>query len=178
LSDLADRATDIESQWEGVEKDIADGTLQPGAFDGDAGGERITGVAAGIADSDGVNVGQMTDMLADAVEQAQKYTDQQAATFNSSLQNFKGEVGQRFKRQNERLDRIGAMNAASTHMAINAAGAATTRGRGAVGVGAQKGKSAVSIGYARPIGERTHLSIGGSFSGPEKSAGIGLSVSL
>lgn len=178
LGDLSDRADDLASQWDGVEKGIADGTLQPGHFDGDAGGKVISGVAPGIADTDGVNVGQMTDMLANAVQQAQNYTDQQAAAFSGSLNSFKQEVDQRFKKQDERLDRIGAMNAASTHMVINASGATTTSGRAAIGAGMQNGKGAVALGYARPIGERTSVSIGGTFSGPEKQAGVGVSVSL
>ncbi len=70
------------------------------------------------------------------------------------------------------------MSAASTQMAINAAGVTSSAGRIAVGAGVQSGERALSVGYATQLGERTRMSIGGAFSGSENSAGIGFGVDL
>ena len=63
-------------------------------------------------------------------------------------------------------------------MAINAAGATSSRGRLAVGAGVQGGQSALSLGYATQVGDRSHISVGGAFSGSENSAGVGFGVDL
>lgn len=64
-------------------------------------------------------------------------------------------------------------------MAINAGGARNPRGRLAAGVGFQDGEQVLSVGYARPLGRRGgRISLGGAFSGSERSAGIGFGVDL
>jgi autotransporter adhesin len=178
LGDLSGRAEDLEKQWADIEKDIADGTVSPGHFDGDAGGDRIGNVAPGIADTDGVNVGQLKELMDDAIKQAQGHTDRQADAFDRSLESYRKELRQRFKQQDKRIDRVGAMGAASTHMAINATVVPGYAGQAALGVGAQNGKSAVSMGYAMPVGKSASFSVGGTFSGSERSSGVGLNISL
>ena len=64
------------------------------------------------------------------------------------------------------------MQTAMAQMTASAAGIRTLN-RMAVGVGAQNGKTALSIGYQRAIGERAAFTIGGAFSGDERSAGVG-----
>jgi hypothetical protein len=87
-------------------------------------------------------------------------------------------VDRRFSEQDRRLDRMGAMSSAMLNMAINAAGSRSPRGRVAVGAGWQNGENALSVGYSKPIGERASFSIGGAFSGDEKSAGVGFGIDL
>ncbi|TWG87631.1 YadA-like protein, partial [Luteimonas sp. J16] len=88
------------------------------------------------------------------------------------------DVDRRLHRQDRRIDRQGAMASAMLNMAINAAGTQSTRGRVAVGAGWQGGEAALSVGYGRRIGKTASFSIGGAFSGSEKSAGIGFGVDL
>ena len=40
------------------------------------------------------------------------------------------------------------------------------------------GEQAVSVGWARPIGSRGSISLGGAFSGSDSSAGIGFGLDL
>ena len=40
------------------------------------------------------------------------------------------------------------------------------------------GENALSVGYSKPIGDRASFSIGGAFSGDEKSAGVGFGIDL
>ena len=42
-----------------------------------------------------------------------------------------------------------------------------------VGVGYQGGEKALSVGYQRAVSDRLALTLGGTFSGGEKAAGIG-----
>ena len=77
-----------------------------------------------------------------------------------------------------RINRSGAMNAAMVQMGMNAAGSRSPRGRVAVGVGFQEGEKALAVGYAKAIGERASISFGASFSGDEKSAGVGFGIDL
>lgn len=74
-----------------------------------------------------------------------------------------------------RIDRQGAISSAMLNMAINAAG---SRSRVAVGAGFQNVEQALSVGYGRRIGERGSFSVGGAFSGSERSAGIGAGFDL
>jgi hypothetical protein len=72
---------------------------------------------------------------------------------------------------------MGAISAANTQMAINAAGA-TGNGRLAMGVGFQNAKTAMAVGYATQVSDRTRLSIGAAFSGSQNSLGAGIGVDL
>ena len=109
---------------------------------------------------------------------AKAYADFQVKALEDDFNAFRGDVDRRFSEQDRRLDRMGAMSSAMLNMAINAAGSRSPRGRVAVGAGWQNGENALSVGYSKPIGERASFSIGGAFSGDEKSAGVGFGIDL
>jgi len=118
---------------------------------GSQGNERVvSNVAAGTRPTDAVNLGQMEDRFAAERDWANG----------------------RFQAVDARMDRMGAMNAAMVNMAVSAAGVRTTHRVGA-GVGFQNGKSALSVGYQQALSERATITLGGSFSGSEASAGFG-----
>lgn len=118
---------------------------------GSEGHERVvSNVAAGTRRTDAVNLGQMEDRFAAERDWANG----------------------RFQAVDKRMDRMGAMNAAMMNMAVSAAGVHTENRVGA-GVGFQNGKSALSVGYQRALSDRATLTVGGSFSGSEASAGFG-----
>jgi len=124
---------------------------------GSEGNERqIANVAAGTHRTDAANWGQVQDAVNDVKDWA----------------------SQKFHQVDKRIHRMGAMSAASTQMAINAAGATTKAGRLSMGVGMQGGQKAMAIGYGKRIGERMSFSIGGSFSGSESQIGAGFGVDL
>ena len=125
---------------------------------------------------------EYTDNTAtETLSAANTYTDQRFAEITGladSFDSFRGEVDRRFTQQDRRIDRQGSMSSAMLNMAINAAGSQSPRGRIAAGVGFQGGERALSVGYAKRIGARASFSLGGAFSGSEKSAGIGFGVDL
>ena len=86
------------------------------------------------------------------------------------------DVENRFVKQDQRIDRMGAMGGALTGMAMNASGL-SGRNRMAVGVGAQGGRQAWALGYQRALGDRASVSLGAAFSGSEStvSGGAGFS---
>src|SRR5690606_13514925 len=138
-----------------------------------AGNERqIANVAAGTADTDAANVGQVNTVAAQTLSSANAYTDQQFAVWNDNFEAFRGDVERRFHDVDRRLDRQGAMGAAMLNMATSAAGI-RTQNRVGVGVGFQGGESALSVGYQRAISDRATITFGGAFSGDESSVGIG-----
>ena len=151
---------------------------------GSAGNERqITNVAAGTAATDAANVGQVTASVAEAkaytdstatqtLSSANAYTDQRMAVWNDNFDAFRGDVERRFHDVDRRMDRQGAMGAAMLNMATSAAGI-RTQNRVGVGVGFQGGESALSVGYQRALSERATITVGGAFSGDEKSVGVG-----
>jgi len=100
------------------------------------------------------------------------------AGLSDTFQDLRDDVNQRFSEQDRRIDRQGAMGSAMLSMAINAGGTASERGRVAVGVGFQNGESALSVGYGKRIGKSASFSLGGAFSGSEKSAGMGFGFDL
>jgi len=148
---------------------------------------RITNVAAGTAPTDAANLGQVNEALATAktytdasaqqtLQQAKAYTD--AAMGNQqTLSDLRQQMNDQFQRVDKRINDAGAMSAASTQMAINAAGA-TGAGRLAAGVGYQGARSALSVGYAAPVGSNAHLSIGATSSGSQTSVGAGFGIDL
>ena len=109
---------------------------------------------------------------------AKAYTDVRFDALDDEFDLFRGDVNQRFRQTDRRIDQLGAMTSAMTNMAINAGGSQSPRGRIAVGAGVQGGEQALSIGYGRRIGNRGSFSIGGAFGGGEKSAGLGFGVDL
>ncbi|WP_266167872.1 ESPR-type extended signal peptide-containing protein [Dyella subtropica] len=162
-----------------IEQGVEDGTIGGGG-DGpvsDNGGAPIHNVGDGVAASDAANVGQVTTQVNEAIETAKNYTDTKFDSLNQSLTDFRGEVNDRFRRVDGKIDQMGAISAANTQMAINAAGASKS-GRVAMGVGFQNGKKAMAVGYAQQVGERTRFSLGGAFGGSENSVGAGIGVDL
>ncbi|WP_144774552.1 YadA-like family protein, partial [Luteimonas sp. J16] len=140
---------------------------------GSAGNERqITNVAAGTQATDAVNVAQLESTATRAVADANAYTDQRFNAWADSFSAYQTELERRFTDQDRRIDRQGAMGAAMLNMATSAAGI-RTQNRLGVGVGFQGGQSALSVGYQRAISERATVTIGGAFSGDEKSVGLG-----
>ena len=115
---------------------------------------------------------------AQALASAHAYTDDKFAAWNDGFTQYQRDVDMRFANTDQRIDRIGAMGSAMTHMAVNAANGSSAKGRIAVGVGAQGGEGAVSIGYGKRIGGRASFSIGASFSSGESSAGAGFGFDL
>ncbi|HBK44826.1 MAG TPA: hypothetical protein DDZ67_00015, partial [Xanthomonadaceae bacterium] len=98
---------------------------------GSAGNERqVANVAAGTQATDAVNKGQLDNGIA----AANSYTDNRYAAMADSFDMYKGEIDDRLRRQDRRIDRQGAMNAAMLNMATSAAGIRTDN-RVGVGVG-------------------------------------------
>jgi autotransporter adhesin len=145
---------------------------------GSAGHERqVANVADGTQDTDAANVRQVEAGDARTLSQSKAYTD---ARFEEALKapmaaidDLRGEVGERFREQEQRIDQMGAMNAAMLNMATSAAGIRTPN-RMAVGVGWSGSEQALSVGYQRAFSDRMTMTVGGAFSDDESSAGVGL----
>jgi autotransporter adhesin len=139
-----------------------------------------TGVAPGssapptLAEAQAYSSNTTTQTLASA----NAYADFRVAALEDDFLAYRGEVDERLRNTDRRLDRQGAMGSAMLNMAINAAGTQSPRGRVAVGIGYQNGENAMSVGYGRKIGERASLSVGGAFSGDEKTIGAGFGMDL
>ena len=124
---------------------------------GAAGNERvISNVATGTRPTDAVNVQQMED----------RFTAERDWTNG------------RFQAVDKRIDRMGAISAAYAGMAINTAGLEGEHRVGA-GIGQQNGRSALAVGYQRVLGEKKNISVslGGAFSGSDKSMSAGAGFS-
>jgi len=136
---------------------------------GSVGAERqITHVADGTEATDAVNKGQLDRGIASA----NAYTDGRVQALDDSFEALRGDVDQRLRGMDRRIDRQGAMGTAMLTMATSAAGVRTDN-RVGVGVGFQGGESALSLGYQRAISERATLTVGGAFSGDDRSIGLG-----
>jgi autotransporter adhesin len=95
---------------------------------GAVGAERqVTIVAAGSAATDAVNKGQLDGGIATA----NSYTDQRYSAMADSFDIYKGEIDERLRHQDRRIDRQGAMNAAMLNMATSAAGMSVSASRAA-----------------------------------------------
>ena len=178
---LQDQLDNLDDRVGTIETGIEDGTIgKPGSgdFTGDAGGEPIKNVGAGVEDTDAVNVGQLKEGMQSVVETSKQYTDSKVQEITQALDSFKGDVYNRFERQERKINGIGAMSAANTQMAINAAGVGPGKGRLSMGVGLQSNQKAFAIGYAKTLGERSRFSVGGAVSGSQKSAGAGFGIDL
>ena len=143
----------------------------------------VPAAAASYADAGDANTlssaqAYTDEASASTLSSAKAYADFQVKALEDDFNAFRGDVDRRFSEQDRRLDRMGAMSSAMLNMAINAAGSRSPRGRVAVGAGWQNGENALSVGYSKPLGERASFSIGGAFSGDEKSAGVGFGIDL
>lgn len=144
---------------------------------GSAGNARqVTNVAAGSAATDAVNVSQMQAGDSATLSSARAYTDSRLSGWDDTLTTLRNDTDRRFHDVDRRIGRMGAMSAAYAGMAVNTSGLAGAN-RVGVGVGSQGGESALAVGYQRAIGQRASVSLGGAFSGNDKSvsAGAGLS---
>ncbi len=172
---------------------------------GSAGNERqITNVAAGTKATDAVNVGQLNNVVGNisstVVNEANTYTDTQVnealitaknytdASSHQTLieannytdqqiSNITNGIDLRFNEQDKRINKLGAMGAAQTQMAINTAGLDGDN-RVGIGMGAYNGQMAGAVGYQHVFSQHhTTFSAGVSVSGGEVSGGIGAGVS-
>ncbi|PWF12019.1 hypothetical protein TP40_21010, partial [Xanthomonas citri pv. citri] len=136
---------------------------------GSVGGERqVANVAAGTRATDAVNKGQLDS----GVAAANSYTDSRYNAMADSFESYQGDIEDRLRRQNRRLDRQGAMSSAMLNMSASVAGIASQNRIGA-GVGFQNGESALSVGYQRAISPRATVTVGGALSGDDSSIGVG-----
>lgn len=85
-------------------------------------------------------------------------------------------VDQQLRAQDRRIDKQGAMSSAMLNMANSGNGLAGNNRIG-VGVGSQGGETALAVGYQRVVNQRFGISLGGAFSGDDKSVGGGASLS-
>lgn len=176
---LATIRDDLQSQIGGVrdrvdiiEDGIADGSIGGGGGPiDDNEGRPISNVGDGVADTDAANMGQVNQKYEQAVSEANVYTD---TRFDTMQDDF----NQRFEAMDGRIDRMAALSGAYAGMAMNTAGLAGKNRVGA-GVGVQGGKAALAVGYQRIVGRRNNasVSIGGAFSGSEKSVSAGAGFS-
>jgi autotransporter adhesin len=99
----------------------------------------VSNVAAGVADTDAVNVLQLRESMNEAIQQSNTYTDMRLAAINYNVQEVR------------KLAFAGAAGA------LAAAGMPQIAERGksmfAVGYGAYEGQSAVAMGYSRALGD-------------------------
>ena len=109
---------------------------------------------------------------------AKSYTDAKFSAWNDTFTQYQQQVDKRFVQTDRRIDQIGAMGSAMTHMAVNAANGSSNKGRIAIGVGTQGSQGAVSIGYGKRIGDRGSFSLGASFASGESSVGGGFGFDL
>jgi autotransporter adhesin len=144
---------------------------------GAAGGERrVTNVAAGTGATDAANVGQVQAGDAAAVTASKTYTDARFAAWTDGFAQFEQQLEVRFAQTDARIDRLGAMNGAMSAAAMNTAGL-PGRNRVGVGVGSQGGKSALAVSYQRLVAPNASVSLGGAFSGSERSVSAGAGFS-
>jgi len=138
---------------------------------------QVTNVAAGTEDTDAANVGQMNAGDAQTLADANAYTDQRfeemVAAPMQAVNDLREDVDRRFDDVGQRIDQMGAMNAAMLNMATSAAGVHTPN-RFGVGVGFSGGESALSVGYQRAVGDNLTITVGGAFSSDDSSAGAGI----
>ncbi len=133
----------------------------------------IHNVAQGTANTDAVNVAQLNDRLqhssTETLSQANAYTDQRIDDVWGGMNKVVDELG----RQDQRISRMGAMNAAMMTMSSSLAGVRRDNRVGA-GMGYNNGQAALSVGYQRAFKEgKATLTIGGSFTSEDQSVGVG-----
>ena len=171
--DLQSQIGVVSSRVDTIEEGIADGSIGGGGGGpiDDNEGKPISNVGDGVADTDAVNVGQVNARYEQAVSESKTYTD---TRFNAMQDDF----NQRFEAVDGRIDRMAALSGAYAGMAMNTAGL-SGKNRVGAGVGVQGGKTALAVGYQRIVGRRNNasVSIGGAFSGSEKSVSAGAGFS-
>lgn len=167
-----------------------DNTVSVGA----AGAERkVTNVAAGVNDTDAVNVSQLNDTAATTLAAANTYTDQQinqigglANSAAADLAQFKAEANDRFVGIDDRLngmdeslrnmDRRISRQAAMATAQVHSLGSPEAEGESwfGVGVGRSEGSNAVAVGFRHRFTKGFSASAGVSKSSGESSVGGGV----
>jgi autotransporter adhesin len=137
---------------------------------------RVTHVAAGTATTDAANVGQVQAGDAATLTASKAYTDTRIAAWTDGLAQFEQQIQRRFAQTDARIDRMGAMNGAMAAAAMNTAGL-PGRNRIGVGVGSQGGRPALALGYQHLVSPNASVSLGGAFSGSERSVSAGAGFS-
>jgi autotransporter adhesin len=139
-------------------------------------GTRVSNVANGTAATDAANLGQVPAGDTQTLRSANSYTDSRVAQMLAvpaeAINRLRDDMNWRFAKQNECIDKVGAMTAAMVQMSASVAGLRTPN-RVAVGAGFQGGEQALSVGYQRAISDRATVTIGGAFSDSERSVGLG-----
>ncbi|WP_428710294.1 YadA-like family protein [Stenotrophomonas sp.] len=157
---------------------------------GSSGNERVvSNVARGTMPNDAVNVGQMDDRFVAERDWSNSRLESERDLTNSRFESERELTNSRFAAEREwtdsrfrsidrRIDRMGAISAAYAGMAINTAGLNGDNRLGA-GIGSQGGRKALAVGYQRILGEKKNasLSLGGAFSGSDRSISAGAGVS-
>lgn len=125
--------------------------------------------------------GDMTAGDARTLSQANSYTDariSEISNLSDDFDAFRGDVNRRIGVQDDRIDRVGALGSAMIGMAASAAAVEGSRTRLGVAAGTYGGKQALSIGLQQRVGTRAAVTIGGAFSGSERSATVGVGFGL
>lgn len=106
---------------------------------------------------------------------ANDYTDKKFADLDfSGLNDRFDTIDRRIGHLDSRLDRVGALSAAMVGMASSAAAVEGGRTRIGIAAGAYGGKQALSVGLQQRLSPRAALTVGGAFSGSERSATVGV----
>lgn len=108
--------------------------------------------------------------LTQAQNWAQGYVQQ---AVGEALQEAKNYTDMRFSQVNNRLDRLGAAQAASTSMASNFIGDNSV----AAGVGFQGGHNALAMGFRHVTSTGVSFSVHGAIAGEERQVGAGVGAS-
>jgi hypothetical protein len=104
---------------------------------------------------------------------ANSCTDVRTNALQDDLTAFQPTVNDEFRVQDKKIDPIGAMGAAMSHMAMNAGGLDGSN-RVGFGGGFQGGQSAFAIGIQHAFpGKHMSISIGGAFSNGQSNVGVG-----
>jgi hypothetical protein len=104
---------------------------------------------------------------------ANSYTDVHVNALQDDLTAFQSTVNDEFRVQDKKIDQIGAMGAAMSHMAMNAGGLDGSN-RVGFGGGFQGGQSAFAIGFQHAFpGKHFSVSIGGAVSNGQSNVGVG-----
>jgi hypothetical protein len=104
---------------------------------------------------------------------ANGYTDTRVNALQDDFGAFQATVDQEFHQQDRRIDKIGAMGAAMSHMAMNAGGL-DGQNRVGFGGGMQGGQGAFAIGFQHAFeGKHMSVSFGGAFANGESNVGVG-----
>ena len=139
---------------------------------------QITNVAQATQAHDAVNLQQMQAGDAATLASANAFTNTQIASVNHNIDALTASVDQRFSAQGRQIDRVGALGAAMAGMTASAAAVQGSNTRFGAAFGTYQGQSAFSIGFQHQFNSHVAVTLGGSFSGAEHTATIGIGYGL